>query len=324
MRVAVLLTEGAFDSGVSTVCDIFNTANDLRDHLDGPMSPWEVSLVAARRTVRTANGHRIATAALASPAPDILVVTAFKGPGPIADALARPSQRWATASVASARAAGTALAAACTGTFLLAEAGMLDGQRATTSWWLAPEFRRRYPAVSLDDSAALVRSGTITTAGAAFAHIDLALSIVQHRSPALADAVARYLLIGPRASQASFAAPFMLARNDPVLVAFEQWARAHLAEPTSIAAAANAAGVSERTLQRKTKALLGISPAGFINQIRLEEATHLLRTNPTLSADAVAARVGLQHGSTLSALLRRRLATTLGALRRASAASGHP
>jgi transcriptional regulator GlxA family with amidase domain len=119
--------------------------------------------------------------------------------------------------------AGSALAAACTGTFFLAEAGVLDGLLATTSWWLGPAFRRRYTAVRLDESQTLARDGRVTTAGAAFAHIDLALSIVAQESPALADMVARYLLIGDRPSQAIFAVPSHLAAKDPTMTAFERW-----------------------------------------------------------------------------------------------------
>jgi transcriptional regulator GlxA family with amidase domain len=316
MQVAVLVTENTFDTGVSTVCDVLSTANALRSELNSSVGPWQVSVVGRRRIVRTAAGHRITTVPLDSLAPDLLIVTAFKEPGEIRDTLARPSQRWAVDRVTEAHASGIALAAACTGTFILAEAGVLDGLRATTSWWLGPVFRRLYPAVHLDISSTLVTSDGITTAGAAFAHIDMALSVVQKRSPALADAVARYLLIGTRASQASFAAPTMLARNNPVLVAFEEWVRTHLAGAPRVAEAARAVGVSERTLQRITQASLGLSPLAFINEIRLDEATHLLRTDPALSADTIAARVGFQHGSTLGALFRRRRGTTLGALRR--------
>lgn len=318
----MLVTENTFDSGVSTVCDVLSTANALRSERSSSVRPWQVRVVGRRRIVRTAAGHRITTVPLDSLAPDLLIVTAFKEPGEMRDVLARPSQRWAVDRVAEAHASGIALAAACTGTFILAEAGVLDGLGATTSWWLGPVFRRLYPAVHLDINATLVTSDGITTAGAAFAHIDMALSVVQKRSPALADAVARYLLIGTRASQASFAAPTMLARNNPVLVAFEEWVRTHLAGAARVAEAAKAVGVSERTLQRITQASLGLSPLAFINQIRLDEATHLLRTDPALSADTIAARVGFQHGSTLGALFRRQRGTTLGALRRGPFGAG--
>ncbi|WP_214369509.1 hypothetical protein [Pseudonocardia sp. H11422] len=100
--------------------------------------------------------------------------------------------------------------------------------RPTFSWWLGSTFRSRYPAVDLDTGQTLVRAEGISTAGAAFAHIDLALSLMHVQSPALADLVARYLLVGDRVSQASFAVPTMLARNSPEMAAFERWVRSHL------------------------------------------------------------------------------------------------
>ena len=144
--------------------------------------------------------------------------------------------------------------------------------------------------------------------------IDLALSIVQQQSPALAELVAHHLLIGDRPSQAVFAIPSLLARNDPTMTAFERWVRDHIAEPLQISRIATEIGVSERTLQRTTAAVLGMSPIDFLHEIRLDEATFLLRTT-SQTVDAVAAAVGYKNTSTLRALVRRRRGTTISALR---------
>jgi transcriptional regulator GlxA family with amidase domain len=85
--------------------------------------------------------------------------------------------------IARTRDQGTAIASACAGTFLLAEAGILDGVSATTTWWLSPAFRSRYPKVQLDDGRMVIASDGITTAGAAFGHVDLALAIVRTSTP---------------------------------------------------------------------------------------------------------------------------------------------
>jgi len=223
--------------------------------------------------------------------------------------------------VLSLREAGCGLAAACSGTFFLAEAGVLDGLLATTSWWLAPAFRSRYTAVKLEQSRTLTQDDRVTTAGAAFAHIDLALSIVQQQSPALAEMVARHLLIGDRPSQAVFAIPSLLARNDPTMTTFERWVRDHIAEPLQISRIAAEIGVSERTLQRTTSAVLGMSPIDFVHEIRLDQATFLLRTT-NLTADAIAAAVGYQNTSTLRTLIRRERGSTINALRRGRQGGG--
>ena len=172
---------------------------------------------------------------------------------------------------------GTELAGACTGTFFLAESGVLDGRLATTSWWLGPAFRNQYPAVRLDETRTIAHDARITTAGAAFAHIDLALSIVQQHSPSLADLTARYLLIGDAPSQAAFAVPAMLAPGRPNNGGVRKWVRQRLSEPLQISAAARDLGISERTLQRTTASVVGMSPLHFIQQVRLDEATFLLR-----------------------------------------------
>jgi len=210
--------------------------------------------------------------------------------------------------------AGAAVGAACTGTFLLAESALLDGQRATTSWWLAPMFRQRYPRVLLDDSRMLVNSADFTTAGAALAHLDLALSIVRSCSPTLAALAARYLLVEARGSQAEFVIPDHLAHADPVVQRFEGWARQQLAHGFSLAEAAVAAGASERTLARRLQGVLGKSPLSYFQDLRVERAVHLLRTG-SQSIDQIAAQVGYADGVTLRALLRRKLGRGVRELR---------
>ena len=315
MRITVLAVPGLFDSGLSAVLDVLATANVLRGDVATSVPPFDVTVGGTEASVRTGHGLRLATTPLAElGVPDLLVVPAIgcdlKAPQIVDLVRNHP----ALAHVTALRTAGSALAAACTGTFFLAEAGVLDGRLATTSWWLGPAFRRRYTAVRLDESRTLARDGQITTAGAAFAHIDLALSIVAQESPALADLVARYLVIGDRPSQAIFAVPSHLAATDPTMTAFERWVRDHVAEPLQISGVAAALGVSERTLQRTTAAALGMSPIDFVHEIRLDEATFLLRTT-NQTADAIAAHVGYQNTSTLRALVRRRRGTTISALR---------
>src|SRR3546814_10133137 len=94
------------------------------------------------------------------------------------------------------------IGAACTSTFVLAETGLLDGQSATTSWWLSALFHQRYPLVALDESRTLVNSPGFTTAGAALAHLELGLGVVRGTSPTLAAPSARNMLIEQSATPA--------------------------------------------------------------------------------------------------------------------------
>src|SRR5260370_901292 len=152
------------------------------------------------------------------------------------------------------------------------------------------------------------RTGTtgagLTTAGAAFAHIDLALALVRRVSPGLAEHVARLLVIDERASQSAYLALDHLDHNDPLVLAFEQQARARLGEALDVRELAAAIGTSERTLERRTQAALGMSPLALVRRLRAERAVHLLRTTAQ-SVEQVAPQVGYAHAATLRALLRR-------------------
>ncbi|GAA0281780.1 helix-turn-helix domain-containing protein [Streptomyces polychromogenes] len=309
MKVAVLALDGVFDSGISAVLDVLHTANALRGQLAGAAPPaFAIHTVGVRRRVRTGLGHRVDTepAAHAEDAA-LLVLPALmeRRPDALLETVASPAHRAARRLLAEARERRTPLASSCTGTFLLAEAGVLDGLRATTSWWLAPVFRERYRRVTLEETRMVTTSDGVTTAGAAFSHLDLALAVVASRSPALADLVRRYLVVDDRVSQAAYMIPGAMARHEPLVAAFEQWVRARIAEPLSIADAARDLGVSERTLQRTMARTLGVSPIRLVQDLRVEQAEHLLRTSG-LPLSAVARRVGYESPGPLRALLRRR------------------
>src|SRR5260221_8190444 len=251
MQIAVLAVPDLFDSGLSAVLDILATANALRADVATSVLPFDVTVTGTEASVRTGHGLRLNTTPLTEldTVPDLLVMPAvgcdLRSPRQVVDIVRNHP---ALAHVAALHAAGSDLAAARTGTFFLAEAGVLDGLRATTRWWLGPAFRRRYTAVRLDESRTLAPDGRVTTAGAAFAHIDLALSIVAQESPALAELVARYLVIGDHPSQAMFAVPSHLADNDPVVTAFGGWARDPIAGPWPISGPPAPRGATARPL----------------------------------------------------------------------------
>ena len=276
MRIAVLVLDDMFDTGLAAVLDTFDAANELAG---APALRHDVSVISPRAAVRTHHGFRIPLSALPRRAPDLVIVPALacKQPDTIVAALDRPDVGEAIALLRRWHARGVRLAAACTGTFVLGRAGVLDGRRATTSWWLGPTFRREFPRVELDESAMLVTERDVVTAGAALAHLDLALAMVRERSPSLASLVARHLLVDDRPSQAAFAAPEHIAHDDELVKRFEVWIRGHLAEPFALARVARQIGSSERTLQRRIRAVLGKPPVGFVQDLRIERAVHLLR-----------------------------------------------
>ena len=319
MDIHVLVIDGVADIGLAAVLDTLGYANQLAATLDPAPAPLEVTLIGMRRRVRTANGLGVPVKLFdRALRPDAIVMPAIGCvmPDAIEAALERPDLRdIRSAMIAKAR-DDVWIGAACTATFVLAETGLLDGHAATTSWWLAPLFRRRYPRISLDDSRMVVVSPPFVTAGAALAHVDLALGLVRRRSPALAALTARYLLVDSRASQAAYAIPDHLAHADPLVERFESWARRNLANGFALAEAAHAIGTSQRTLARRLRHTLGKSPLGFFQDLRVEQAVHLLQTGHD-SIDRVAEQVGYADGATLRALLRRKLGRSVRDLRAA-------
>lgn len=207
--------------------------------------------------------------------------------------------------LAGAFAAGATLAASCASTFLLAEAGLLDGRRATTTWWLAPLFQRRYPKVTLVTDQMVVADWPIATGGAAMAQMDLMLAVVaRFAGPSLARTCANYLLLDERRSQAPFMAISYLAGQDPSIAKAERWVRDNIARDFAIEELAEAAGLAPRTFARRIAVTCGVSPIQFVQRIRVETARYLLETT-RLPVDAIARQVGYAEPSTLRRLIRR-------------------
>lgn len=308
MNIDVLALDGVFDTGLAVTLDAFTTANELAA-AGGLPPPFEVRLVGLQDAVRSAQGLTVPVVdGRQGPAPDWLVTPAIgcKMPEALALALASPQVAEAADLMRRRAAEGAKMAAPCIGAFVLAESGLLDGRTATTTWWLGPMFRQRYPKVKLDDSRMVVASGDVVTAGAALSHMDLALHLVRQASPDLAALAARYLIVDNRPSQSAYVLVDHLAHADPVVGRFERWARARLDQGFSLDEAAASVGASKRTLARRIGQALGRTPLDYFQDLRVERAVHLLRTTPA-SVDDVAARVGYADGVTLRALLRKRI-----------------
>jgi transcriptional regulator GlxA family with amidase domain len=239
----------------------------------------------------------------------------------LAVALAQPETRAVAGIVREWADGGAQVAAACIGTFIAAESGVLDGETVTTTWWLAPFFRQRYPRVRLEDRRMLVRSGRVLTAGAALSHMDMALWLIRQASPSLAAMTARYLIVDSRPAQSAYAISDHLAHADPLVQRFERWARDRLAEGFSLDEAARAVGASKRTLSRRIGDVLGRTPLAYFQDLRVERAVHLLRTTSD-DVEKIAAAVGYADGATLRNLLRRKLGRGVRDIRSERAAEG--
>jgi len=307
MHVGVVAIPGTFDSAFTSVLDILRVAETLRRSVDPDIPPVQTTVVGLRPSVRTAGGLIIeADRALDDGMDDydVLVVPALGAlsAAAVEDALALPEVRELRTALRDEASSLPRLAGACTGTFLLAEAGRLDGAAAATSWWLSETFQRRYPLVDLDTTRMVVRSGGVLTAGAAFAHIDLAISLVSEISPRLAETVAHHLLIDERPTRSIEALHGHLAATDVLVTRLEDEVRRRISEDLSVSDLADALGVTRRTLERHVRQRTGATPNQLIRRLRAERAKHLRRTTD-LSMDQIASRVGYANAITLRRLL---------------------
>jgi transcriptional regulator GlxA family with amidase domain len=308
MLLAIVVVDGVLSSGFTLLHDTLTVAEILRVRHGLAAEEIRVVVAGEQPMIRTASGLAIATTLRLADvgAADAVVVPALGAldEDGILEALAAPAAMRLTTALGALADSGPLFATACTGTFVLGDAGLLDGKRATTSWWLTSLFARRYPLVELDADRMLVRDGDVLTAGAAFAHIDLALALVRTVSDELADRVAGHLLIDRRAAQSAYVAIDHVGRSDPLVRDFERHIRANLREPLRIDAAARALATTRRTLERRVAAAAEMTPLELVQRIRVQRAEHLLATTEQ-SVEQVATDVGYRNASTLRALLRR-------------------
>jgi transcriptional regulator GlxA family with amidase domain len=307
LRVAVLEVQGCMASSAAITHDVMATANRISGAAKRVV-PFDVETVRCgprRNSAELRKAELIIVPGLGTASADELD-----------EKLKSPACRRAGGMLVEAFKSGATLAASCASTFLLAEAGLLDGRRATTTWWLAPVFRRRYPNVELVTDQMVVADWPIATAGAAMAQMDLMLAVVNRfAGRRLAKACANYLLLDERRSQAPFMAITYLSGQDPKIAKAESWVRDNIARDFAMEELAKAVALAPRTFARRTAATCGVSPIQFVQRIRIETARYLLETT-RLSVEEIARQVGYAEPSTLRRLIRRDTKHSPGHFRR--------
>ena len=269
LRVGLLVHAASVPSAVATPLDALRIANKLA-HLAHPGAPppVDVRLVGARAgTVRVGNGVSFDVAAARPDELDVLFVTAIEYTR-TSELLAKLDAMTAERQILRRCAdAGLMIAAACNGTLLLAEAGLLDGRRATTSWWLANLVRQRYPHVELDVEAMLVHDERISTAGAATAEFELCFHLIEMAGGTpLAQNVSRLLLMDrQRRSQAPYISLALAEQpRQGLSERAERWLQKRLHEAISVRELADHCRVSERTLLRRFHQDFGATPLEYV------------------------------------------------------------
>jgi transcriptional regulator GlxA family with amidase domain len=216
------------------------------------------------------------------------------------DADERPSPAL-VAAVRAAHAAGARVASLCTGAFVLAEAGLLDGRRATTHWAHTALLRDRYPAVRVDPDVLYIDDGDVLTSAGKAAGMDLCLHLVRtDHGTAVANALARTLVVPPHRAggQAQFIPAAAGPGPDHVLAALLPWALERIDQPLSVGDLARRAAMSSRNLARHFHAVTGMSPLRWLLTQRVRRAQELLETSD-LGVEQIAARTGMGTATTL-------------------------
>lgn len=179
--------------------------------------------------------------------------------------------------------AGADVAAACTGSFLLAEAGLLDGKSATTHWAFQPVFQQRYPRVKLEPQAVIVDQGRIITAGGATSFLTLSLYLVERIFGAEhARAASKLFLIDPNKSPQSAYAIFgtQKSHGDEGVLRAQQIIEEELAAAPSVEALAKRVAMSRRNFIRRFKSATGNVPREYLQRVRIESAKRALESSP--------------------------------------------
>jgi transcriptional regulator GlxA family with amidase domain len=319
---AVVLFDHCHASSVAAVTDVFRVANQLwlGEHRDAqPLFSWKL-VSRDGKPVTASSGMRIdADGALPRTGTDIVFVPAFhyesdddllRG----VDGVSRDLRAWLLRQHRD----GAWMTAGCSGAFVLAATGLLDGHRATTSWWIAELFRRRHPQVLLERDAIVAEDGPFLTAGPVNAHFNLALRLVETLGGrALALLCARVLLVDAnRGSQL----PYVLVQaeaghTDDLVLRAQEWMRRRVKQDIGIDAVARAVGASTRTLIRRFKKAQGTTPLKYLQEVRIETAKQLLQTT-ALPLEALIERVGYSDPGAFRKLFREHTSLTPAEYRR--------
>jgi transcriptional regulator GlxA family with amidase domain len=309
--VAIVVYDGValFELGVA--CDVFGD-----DSGGAPL--YEVTVCAASPEVTTGAGPSIRVPAgldAIARARTVVVTPTSRDdevPASVLGALRAARQR------------GARLLSLCTGAFVLAAAGLLDGHPATTHWTECAELARRYPRVRVDPRVLYVDDGDLLTSAGSAASLDLCLHVVRQDFGAeAATRVARELVVPPHrdGGQAQYIeAPMPAHDGDDLFAGTLVWLQAHLGEEVSVADLADRSAMSPRTFARRFVASTGTTPYQWVARERVRLAQRLLETTD-LPVEAIARASGLGSAANLRKQFGRALSTSPHSYRRAFATS---
>jgi len=297
--VAVVAFDGVVLGDLATPCEVFGRARDSKGR-----PPYDVRVCSAAREVKSTHlALRVPWRLSCLRRADTVIVPGIDDldrpfPEPLLRAIRRTAER------------GARVASICSGAFLLAATGILDGRRATTHWRSAAELARRHPAIDVDPDVLYVDNGNLLTSAGAVAGHDLCLHLVRRDLGAEVAAQVARMAVMPlerAGGQAQFIVHEPPTSDGASIGPLLAWLERNLGRDLSLPVIARQAAMSTRTLSRRFREQAGTTPALWVTGARVRRAQRLLETTD-LSVERVAAEAGF--GS--SAVLRERFGRIVG------------
>jgi transcriptional regulator GlxA family with amidase domain len=223
--------------------------------------------------------------------------------------------------------AGAVVCSVCSGTLLIAEAGLLDDREATTHWAFAEAMKRRYPRIDIQGQRVLIATGPgerIITSGGWASWTDLSLYLISRfASEEQAKFIAKlFLLQWHSLGQQPYAnLTLSLQHEDSVVASCQEWLALNYDEPNPVTTMVERTGLPERTIKRRFAKATGVSPLDYVHNLRIEEAKQMLESSET-PIEEIAAEVGYQEPGFFRRLFKRRVGITPGAYRKAFGTTG--
>ncbi len=297
-RIALLAYEGCQLLDVTGPAAVFGAANEASGR---PV--YDLRIVSPDGGVVVSNSGVALHSRRIGGQPDTLLVAG--GSRGLKTVTARADvRRWLAKAAPGAKRYGSV----CTGAFVLAAAGLLDGRRVATHWASCDRLARNFPALEVDADSLYVVDGKVWTSAGVTTGIDMALALVEaDLGAAVANLIARhFVLYARRPGYQSQFSPLLQAQTaaEAPFVGLIDWMQAHLDRPLDVPALAQRAGLSERSFYRKFTEATGKTPAHFVESLRLEAARTLLAQG--LPLKAIAGRVGLSSPARLGQAFERR------------------
>ncbi|MFI7638838.1 GlxA family transcriptional regulator [Nonomuraea sp. NPDC049400] len=290
--IGLAVTDGTPVLELAVPCEVFGI--DRSDLVD----PWyELRLCAAQPgPLRTTAGLTIDTAY----GLDDLVLADTVVVGAVARAVQLDPPSELVDAVRTAHSAGRRIMSICSGAYVLAAAGLLDGRRATTHWMNGSDFAHRFPQIDYDPVPLYIDHGDVITSAGTGSAIDACLHLVrQDHGAAVANEIARRMVVPPHreGGQAQYTRPVLQSGKNGSLTPVLEWARSHLHEPLTVPRLAQVAHLSERTFARRFRDTLGITPLQWLLQQRVRLAQELLETTDE-SIEDIARQAGFATAAT--------------------------